>query len=112
MTAPKVGLREAVEALSVPASPDEDLRENGYYRALATHPSPPLPGQPGVAEVVQQVLDAHANCEAGSTVEINADKSGTMHYPCGQQVTPVNGLAAANRAHVAAEVARTLGSEA
>lgn len=68
MTAPERGLREAVEALAQRYTDAAGLLKNGHATAqgkrsvylrcrddlaetLATHPSPPLPGQPGVAEV-------------------------------------------------------------
>lgn len=119
-TAPEVGLREAVEAIV--NSPEADMfraaafehrvpqpyADNRYLclldavrQALATHPSPPLPGQPGVAEVKDLAEAWERGAFAGREYQKSLSRWDRVVSPPEHAPNPHAGRAA--------EVARTLG---
>jgi hypothetical protein len=47
------------------------------------------------------VIEAHASCGSEATVEVHADRTGTLHYPCGAAIGQVRGLVNAEHRHLA-----------
>lgn len=128
MTAPEVGLREAMEALASEWEAEADVSRTGTEAAqdfaaglyqsvnqlrtlLATDPSPPLPGQPGVAEVSATDRNVRDLAEAVADASYKVGWEGLTRQ---QQATECMRAEVVLRTgwftnHVAAEAARAPG---